>query len=165
MNIKILGAIQLEKIRDEINKDLDLYKRGIKFEMFRALTILEAEIKQNIRSRSGLKVRTGGLLNSILKEVRDEGNTVVGEIGPYNIPYARVHEEGHTFPARFIEPRFKKALAWAGAGGQTYFSKGHMLPPITIRARPYLRPALDKRVEEIEEKFSMFLAASFTLGD
>lgn len=161
MNIKILGLIELERIRGKLEEDLDLFKRGSKFQMFRALMMLEAAIKQNIRSRSGLRVRSGNLLNSILKEVQEDSGIVIGKIGPYNVPYAAVHEFGHNFPARMIKPRYTKALKWVGSNGEDWFSQGHQIPAFRVPARPYLRPALEEQAEAIREKFGLFLAASF----
>lgn len=76
-----------------------------------------------------------------------------------NVIYAAVHEFGHTFPAMIITPRTKQALAFkwpnapadlpAGKGGLHYFKKVTR-PQFTIKAQPYLRPALEESKKDIE---------------
>lgn len=141
---------QLEGDRKEIRANLAL-------QMWQALSILEAAVKQNIRVRSGLRVRSGTLLNSVQKDVFATGNTVQGKIGPENVPYAGIHEYGGTIPARRIEPRHAKALRWLGTDGQVRFSKGHEIPAVNIKARPYLEPAIEETGDIIREKFALFV--------
>ena len=100
--IDISSTDILKKIQD----GLEVYQKTMSFQVFRALTLLEAQIKQNIRRDSGLHVRTGALLNSVYKKVVLQGNTVIGEVGTQGIPYARIHEFGGT-----ILPVNKKFLA------------------------------------------------------
>lgn len=61
-----------------------------------------------------------------------------------NVVYARIQEFGGRIPPRFIKPVKAKALHWE-KDGIHYFSKGHDWPGATIPARPYLRPALERR--------------------
>jgi len=156
-----IDATDVQKLQERLNSDADLYRRGLRLQMASALTILKAAIQQNIRVRSGLHVRSGMLLNSIMGEVVEKGNLISGEIGPRDVPYAAVHEFGHDFPARRIEPRNAKVLAWQGASGQMWFSKGHDMPAFRVPARPYLRPALEQTQEIIAQKFQLFLNTSF----
>jgi phage gpG-like protein len=151
---------ELEKLGKSIDSELVKYRKELKINMFRVLQILDAAIKQNIRVRSGLHVRSGTLLNSIMIQVLEVGNNIVGQIGPSNVPYAAVQEFGHTFPARFIKPRNAKVLHWV-ANGKHFFSKGHELPAFRVPARPYMRPALEEQRERIAEKFGIFLSATF----
>jgi phage gpG-like protein len=76
-----------------------------------------------------------------------------------NVIYAAVHEFGHTFPSMVITPRKAQALAFkwpnapadlpAGKGGLHYFKKVTR-PQFTIKARPYLRPALEESKKDID---------------
>ncbi len=80
------------------------------------------------------------------------GGTRAIDVGT-NVIYAAVHEFGHTFPSMIITPRSAQALAFkwpnapadlpAGKGGLHYF-KSVTRPQITIKATPYLRPALEE---------------------
>ncbi len=98
-----------ERALEEFTNGFEQYKKKLKSQVFRALTLLEAEILQNIRKGAGLHVRTGTLLNSIgasKKVVEDSNGFIYGEIGPEGVPYAAIHEFGGT-----IVPKNAKALA------------------------------------------------------
>lgn len=155
MRFKITDNIK--EVVKSINDSADVIEGQTAIQMWRAMSILEAAIKQNIRVRSGLKVRTGTLLNSIQKHIEQNENIVTATIGPENVPYAAIHETGGVIPARRIEPRHTKALRWLGSDGKAYFSKGHMLPETKIPARPYLEPALDEKAEQIRQQFAIFI--------
>jgi phage gpG-like protein len=85
------------------------------------------------------------------------GGTRAIDVGT-NVVYARVMEFGHTFPSMIITPRKAQALAFkwpnapaslpAGKGGLHYF-KSVTRPQFTIKARPYLRPALKESKKDI----------------
>jgi HK97 gp10 family phage protein len=155
--MRFLIKDNIKEVVGQFNDQADVIKKQTAVEMWRAMSILEAAIKQNIRVRSGLKVRTGTLLNSIQKHVVEKGDTVTGTIGPENVPYAAIHEFGGTIPARRIEPRNAKALRWMGSGGDFFFSKGHDIPSFQIRARPFLQPAMDEKAEVIRQRFALFI--------
>lgn len=154
-----------KQLRDELEASLAVYQKNLQFQVFRALTILEAEILQNIRSKSGLRVRSGSLLNSIGASKRvyeDQAGNVVGEIGPQGIPYARIHEFGGTTRPHIIKPRNASVLAFQ-AGGRNVFARFVNHPGSKIPARPYLAPALKSKQEEILKTFGLFLSASFKI--
>ncbi len=96
MNLKV----ELDNLAaQELRQDLKEWRAHLKQKVFDALTVLEAQIIENIRSNAGLKVMSGRLLNSIgrSKKVREEGSGVfIGEIGPKGVPYAAIHEFGGT---------------------------------------------------------------------
>lgn len=155
--MKVVLKENIQEVVKSFNSGREEIQRNLHLEMYRALTLLEASIKQNIRVRSGLKVRSGSLLNSIQKDVKSSGNQVQGRIGPENIPYAAIHEYGGTIPAKKIEPRHQQALRWLGSDGKFWFSKGHEIPAFDIKARPYLEPALTENAEEIRQRFGLFI--------
>lgn len=159
--MKVLLTSNALDVIDSFEEANDEVKSSMRFAMFRALTILEAQIKQNIRVNSGLNVRTGTLLNSIQKEMYDRGIEIVGRIGPENVAYAAIHEEGGDLPARFVKPRLKTVLSWKGPGGQLMFSKGHTIPATHIKARPYLRPAVEEHAQRIANTFGLFIQQDF----
>lgn len=162
--MKIQLVTNTDKVIKQLDKDSIAMERAMKFAMFRAMSILEAEIKQNIRTNSGLNVRTGTLLNSIQQRIFTENGVVRGTIGPENVPYAAIHEFGGVIPARFVSPVRKKALRFFNKDGQARFSKGHIIPQISIPARPYLSPAIASTSDKILEVFSIFVAEQLKLN-
>lgn len=153
------------QLKSELLESLAVYNKQLKVSVFNALTLLEAEILQNIRSRSGLKVRTGNLLNSIgpsKKVYEDTSGNVVGEIGPVGVPYAAIHEFGGTTRAHKIEPRNAKVLAFQ-KDSHTIFSRFVNHPGSKIPARPYLAPALAAKEDEILKNFGLFLSTTFKI--
>lgn len=189
--LKVTGQASLKAAQAEINTRYDLYKRGLKMVMWRALTLLEASIVQNIRRQ--FRQRTGTLMNSIAesKQVREEGDKLVGEIGAIGVKYGLIHEEGG-----LIKPRKAKMLAipldpvlgpdgiarsnpldfkgksfwYTSAAGSLFLAqpKGKsiellflMRNQVQMPARPYLRPALEKNRERIAEKFGLFLESTW----
>lgn len=189
------------KIKTEVDKDATIdnmlvglreVKQGLKLQMFRALTILEAAIKDNIRSKSGLKVRTGRLLNSVKKEIVEEGDTLYGEVGTEGVPYAGIHEFGGTItpknaqnltiptsrnrradgsPRMSIRDVFATKKAFI-AKGIVFLKKSKddiepmfiLKKSVTIPARPYIQPALAAKKEQILKDFGLFLVAAFEKG-
>lgn len=152
-----------KEVADTLRAQLQAYRKDLKRQLFRALTILEAEILQNLRGKSGLKVRSGALLNSIgaSKKVNDDGDgSFSGQIGSQGVPYARIHEFGGTTRPHVIMPRNKKALRFMGRGGET-FAKIVQHPGSKIPARPYLAPALDAKKDQILKEFGVFLSLAF----
>lgn len=149
-------------IASELEAQMDFYQKNLAGTIFDALTILEAEIIQNIRSKSGLHVRSGTLLNSIgaSKRVFLEGPNVVGEIGPEGVPYAAIQEFGGTTSPHDIRPRHGAALRFM-FGGREVFAKVVHHPGSKIPARPYLRPALAAKKDYILEHFGLFILSSF----
>lgn len=179
-----------EQMIRELEDELASYRKNLRTQIFRALTLLETEIVQQIRRKAGLHVRTGGLLNSISgsKKVYEDNGTVVGEIGPEGIPYAAIHEFGGT-----VVPKNKQFLAIPteenrradGLPKMTttelrntghsfvrnnliFLQEGKKITPmfilkrsVNIPARPYLSTALAEKQDEILEQFGVFLQASF----
>ena len=84
---------------------------------------------------------TGTLKESIAVEVEKSGpNSAWVNIGP-TVIYGRIQELGG-----WIKPIHAKVLSWINEQGERVFAKKVYIPP-----RPYLRPALDEHMSEIEE--------------
>lgn len=179
-----------EEILRKLEDELAAYKKNLKGQVFSALTLLETEILAQIRSKAGLHVRTGALLNSIgrSKKVYEQNGVIVGEIGPEGIPYAAIHEFGGV-----VVPKNKQFLAiptpenrradglpimttqeLKNTGnsfvrkGMIFLSEGKKITPmfflkrsVTIPARPYLSTALAAKQDEILKEFGVFLQMSF----
>lgn len=129
--------------------------------------ILEAQIKLNIRSQK--LIDTGRLINSIRSKVTNEGLTV----GSYGVPYAAIHEFGGEIAARnaryltipmsaefkgrsarefsdlFVKRIGNRAyLVRQNEGGGLQFC--YMLRErVTMPARPFMKPAVEKHKERI----------------
>lgn len=86
-------------VTDLLMQQLADVQKNLQKEVFKAMTLLERQIVDNIRKNAGLQVRTGKLMNSIgaSKKVTIESDgSVTGEIGPQGVPYAAIHEYGGT---------------------------------------------------------------------
>ncbi len=161
-NIQISSNAQ--EVGKELREKLASMQANLKLTVFRALTILEAEILQNIRLKSGLKVRTGALLNSVgasKKITTGESGEVIGQIGSEGVPYAKIHEFGGTTKPHVIMARNAKALAFINGSGDQVFARFVNHPGSVIPARPYLRPALAAKQDEILKTFGLMLKAAF----
>ncbi|MCX6022999.1 MAG: HK97 gp10 family phage protein [Chloroflexi bacterium] len=109
------------------------------------------------------RVKTGNLRRSIhVGEPWRSGDTVSVEVGT-DLEYAAIHEYGGV-----VTPKNGKVLAWVTRGkrptsaagwkkarkeGRVAFAK-----KVHIPARPYLRPALDENVAEVQEEIAKALA-------
>lgn len=173
--------------------NVDYYRKNLKLQIFRALTVLEVAIKQNIRSKSGLHVRTGRLLNSVTKKIDDSGDTITGEVGTEGVPYASIHEFGGTIkpknakaltipldgnrrndgsPIITISEVFNTKKAFVTRNGVVLLKNGKtsvqpmfvFKKSVDIPARPYMAPALAAKKDQILKDFGLFLVASFTQG-
>lgn len=160
MSLSILLTTNALEIAEEFEQIAIENRQQMSLAMFRAMSILKAQVQQNLRSESGLNVRSGTLLNSIAFDIQQKALEIEGRLGPENVPYAAIHEFGGEIPARFIKPRLKQALSWSGPEG-TAFSSGHWMPKIQIPARPYLRPAVREHADAIAEKFAIFMTEPF----
>ena len=127
-------------------KDSAVGGQRIKEALNRIGMMVETEAKINIRNKR--IINTGALLNSIRYELFTEGKQAGVKIGSFGIPYAAVHEfgfEGHVSVKSFTRNQSR-------VSAHTRF--------MHIRARPYLKPALKKRQQDI-----MFLMKNMILGD
>jgi len=146
-------------------------------EVTRLSFLLADKVKTDFLTGQALKVQTGRLRRSIVPKVVDEGGLITGIVGT-NVEYAAIHElGGQTRPHR-IEPKNKKALAWALKGaaftprkshvtstgrmtlagkkamakqGMLQFAKGVNHPGSKIPERSFLRAALNAMTSEIRE--------------
>ena len=107
------------RIAKELKKAEKRYRDRRRIEMFRALSIVEASIKRNIRKN--FTMRTGTLLNAPKKVIKESKNEIEGMITLEDVPYAAVLEFGtagdkdtpsrHKLPGGVITPKRSKYLA------------------------------------------------------
>lgn len=196
MDVKIKGREAFQKFASQLGVQSDEYRKGLKIMMWRALGILEAQMIIEMMRR--LDRGTGRLLNAITqgKAVKEDGNTIVGEIGPEGVPYAGIHEFGGiikpkkakylAIPQSYVKgpdgvarakphdfKGEKTSLVPLKRGGFMMLlrtAKEEQIPlfvfkkEVKIPKRPYIRPALQKKQEQIAEKFALFISTNFDLG-
>lgn len=133
--IKILEDNLLQKIKRLSPDDPNLNEA-----LIRIGSRLERDIKINIRRER--IVDTGTLFNSIRYRISKTGNKSILEVGSFGVPYARMHEFGGPFTARQRKAMFA-SLRNRGKLKGNYTSK-NVIQGNTFRARPYLRPAMEK---------------------
>lgn len=101
--------------------------------------VIEEKAKENIEKNFSEHSR-GGLAGSMLVEVSGNGTKAEAKIGPSAV-YGRIQEQGGT-----IYPVNAKLLSWIDPdSGKRVAAKR-----VTIKANPYLRPALDENRDAIE---------------
>lgn len=101
-----------------------------------ALLLIIEEAVKNLR-KLGLWV-TGTLASSITSETRIGNNKVEGRVGT-NLVYARIHELGGIIRAK------KAPYLWFKVKDGTY----RKVKQVSIKARPYLRPAYITKLQEV----------------
>jgi phage gpG-like protein len=100
--------------------------------------VIEGNAKLNVRNTFSSK-QSGNLMNSIQVRVSKATETQAeAEIGPTAI-YARIQELGG-----IITPVKAKMLSWIDDGVRIFVKL------VRIPARPYLRPAVDEHIGDIE---------------
>ena len=193
----ISASTNADEVAEQLRAQLRGVQKQLRQQMMRALTTLEAEIVKNVRSASGLNVRTGALLNSIggsKKVTTQPDGSVTGEIGSVGIPYAAIHEFGGTVKAKnkqylaiplpenrrpdgspivttdALRALQKLGLAFIDKGvifqksskeDQTPMPMFVLKKSVDIPARPYLRPALAAKQDQILKDFGLFIQAAF----
>lgn len=186
MDIKIKGQESIGNLADSLKDRTDIYKKGLKLQMWRALSLIEAAIAIEIRKK--FKQRTGNLMNSINKSVEEDDDVVIGIISNSAV-YASIHEFGGLIqPKRANYLRFptenntkpdgspevpanaivKPVLLPLKSGdGYLIVSKADNLPKfllkksVNIPPRPYMIPAMEKTRARIFQKFNLFLTSTF----
>lgn len=116
--------------------------------------------------RRKLTSRSGKLRNSIkpIEPRRRKGVYEAGlKAGGAGVPYAAIHEFGGRTRAHRIQPRHARVLSWLDKGTRRYARyvnhPGSKIPP-----RPYLRPALEKNIRQLEKQLTVALETAFARG-
>ena len=124
--------------------------------------LVEWEVRDGLAEHNyGLKTRTGNLANRLLSELLPERD---GFKTGTNIDYGQGWEIGFNRPEVTIRPKRAKVLAFPYKG-RMVFAKKVTLPPKTFAARPWIRPAIEKMMPELqgmaEKVFQNALVKSF----
>lgn len=101
---------------------------------------VSALAKINIR-RQGL-IDTGRLINSMRYEFFKEGNVEGIQLGSFNVPYAAVHEFGYKGVQRVPSFTRTQTQAFGRPIDPKVVTVRDYNRNVSIRARPYLRPAV-----------------------
>lgn len=151
-------SVKLRSFKNALPANL---MRGIN----KATAILEREIKRQL-SKGGqaprgkdeiptkntgphLRHKNGHLRSSWkMQRARRTSNNIEGRVSS-NSDYAAIHEFGGTIPAAVIKPRNSQALRFF-VGGQWVFAKSANRPAVTIPKRPYVKPAIEKKRDDIQ---------------
>ena len=120
--------------------------RAVRDELVGAMT--KSAIMVQGDARILVPVDTGRLRNSIAYEVQPTGDGVVAKVGT-GVVYARYVEEG-TAP-HF--PPVSAVAGWANRHGIEPFLVARAIARHGTKARPYLKPALQKNLAAINEQF------------
>jgi hypothetical protein len=97
-------------------------------------------------AKYGLRTQTGRLANSVLANLLPEKDGF--KVG-INVTYGRAWELGFTSPAITIVPKRAKVLAFP-VDGKLVFAKRVKKPAKTFAPRPWLMPALNKCLPELQ---------------
>ena len=123
--------------------------------VFAALEAKASELQDRLLARimadlSGdvLQARSGALKASIVSDLTVDAGALAVTLASQGVPYAAIQEYGGTTAPHEIVPVKAQALAFAGAGGQT-FSRRVRHPGSVIPARAYLGGALDALRDDI----------------
>lgn len=139
----------VEEVQAELDQLADDLKERASLEMVtRVGDAVKYWMQQNVLEQHLLK--SGNLFRSIYASAYTNDTGAFVEVGPNveAVPYALIHNYGGTIPAHWVSPRNVSALHWE-SGGMDFFSKGHMVGPAVIPARPYIEPAYSEHQDEI----------------
>ena len=122
---------------------------NVLYKKMRDITLmLQSYVQKRKLSGQVLRVRTGRLRSSITSRVEKQDKEIIGRIGT-NVIYGRLWEKGGTIPAHEIRPKRAQALHFYTKGGGEVFCKVVHQPARTVKARPFLRPALEENRQRI----------------
>lgn len=115
------------------------------------------KVKLNLTGKV-LKVQSGRLRGSIgaVSRVTKDGFHV-----GTNVFYGIAWEKGFTRRAFFVRPVRKSALAFTTRSGARAFSKGHMIPAQSFKARPFILPAIEDSERELRTRLQQIVVAHF----
>jgi len=126
----------------------------------------QSVVREYIVTRSGpplpdrLTKRSGRLSASVrMIEPKHKGREFVGGImaGSSRVPYAAIHEKGGRTGPHIIRAKRARCLRWVDKSGEVRFAKSVKHPGTRMPARPYLMPALEKHIPQIEKQIALAL--------
>jgi phage gpG-like protein len=121
---------------------------------------LEAKVRENL-SGGLLEQQSGRLLASIVSSVSDDTGNLEGTVESQGVPYAAIQEYGGKTAAHEIIAVRRKALVFAGTGGQRFAKLVHH-PGSVIPAHGYLGDALADRQDAIAADLKASVLAALT---
>lgn len=147
----VVLTIDENELRDIVTGEIPSWKTQLptafQKKMQKVVVMLMTYVKQSKLTGQVLKVQTGTLRRSITGKVISEGTNTYGKVGT-NVKYGVFWERGGTIPAHTIEPKRAKALHFF-VQGKEVFCKSVYKPARQVEARPFLKPALEEKREQI----------------
>lgn len=119
--------------------------------MRRATLLLQRTVMKEKLSGQVLNVKTGRLRSSITARTDREAEDITGRVGT-NVIYGKFWEMGGRIPAFTIRPKKAKVLRFY-IRGKAVFSMFAKIPARTVKARPFLAPALQEKTDVIMKMF------------
>jgi phage gpG-like protein len=115
---------------------------------------LKSHIVQDKLLGQVLNRRTGRLGQSIQQKVDSSATAITGTVySAGDVKYAAIHEFGGHIPARVIEAKNGKALAFT-MGGKQVFAKRVNWPGATMPERSFMRSSLADMKDEIVQRMT-----------
>lgn len=115
-------------------------------------------------ARRKLTSRSGKLRGSIRPiEPKKKGDTYIAGLkaGGPGVPYAAIHEHGGRTRPHKIVPRRAKVLSWRSKSGARRYARHVNHPGSNIPARPYLLPAMEKNLKQLEKQLAVAIEVAF----
>ena len=125
-------------MKEQPAKYREFLLKGVK----KAILFAEGEAKKSFNKPGNLHVRSGYLRRSIIGTVEDRYKYLVASLSS-NVVYAAIHEYGGKIKAKnSAYLKFTVEGRWV------------TLKEVYIRPRPFLRPAVEKNLDKIEDIIS-----------
>lgn len=136
------------KARDMLRKMPELVKPALFKGMKQAMILAERTAKSPYLSGKALQRRTGRLRGSITNSVSIKGDKVIGAIGT-NVIYGRIWELGFKGPVQVMAHAREIRQAFGRPISPRTIRVGAHTRQVDIIARPFLRPALEDNLTDI----------------
>lgn len=111
-----------------------------------------------------LTSRSGKLKASIRPiEPKKKGGVFISGLkaGGPGVPYAAIHEYGGRTRPHKIVPRNARVLSWRSKSGARRYARHVNHPGSSIPARPYLLPAMEKNLKQLEKQLAVAVEVAF----
>jgi len=132
--------------------------------MKKGMVLAESTVRSPYLSGKALQRRTGRLRGSITHKVKIDGDRVVGSIGT-KVVYGRIHELGFKGPVQVMaHVREVKQAFGKKTTPRLVYVRAHTRN-VNMPARPFLRPAIDDKMDAIERIIANRIEEAFSGGN
>ena len=145
--MSIEARIHTSALQDRLKGFAENAILALRSQLYAEVGMLASYIQREKLSGQILKNRKGHLRRSIFHTVTNSGSQIVGTVGVgLEVPYGRYQEYGAQIPERV--PVKAKALRWYVGGSPVFAMRARAF---TLPARPFMRPSLDEKADEITQ--------------